>query len=491
MIPKRNPQTNRPNADPPPTQKTQAEPKTDPPRSQGRSQAQATLRTHRRPLPASPTEARKHPPRYHRSFPVSTPTMIRAVKGTRDLLPPDTAVWNRVEHIAREVFRAYNYQEIRTPILEETQLFARGVGTETDIVSKEMYTFEDRDGSSLTLRPENTASVIRAYIEHRLDQRPGVQKLYYIGPMFRRERPQKGRYRQFFQIGAEAIGSESPFIDAEVIEMVTEMLTRCGLSGFHLLINSVGCKNCRPVFIEKLKEALQPVAPTLCEDCQRRAVANPLRVLDCKVPADQPAIDKLPSILDSLCEVCAPHFEAVKTYLNDRAIPFEVKPRLVRGLDYYMRTTFEVTHGDLGAQNSVLGGGRYDGLAESLGSSVPGPGIGFSIGEDRLVMTVDQEAPNTINDALDVFLIPMGDAALRHAGELARELRRGGLSVEVPAGGKLKRAMELANKLSARYVVILGEDEIAAGEYSIKDMKSGEQRRAKREELLPALTPLQ
>ena len=258
--------------------------------------------------------------------------MIRAVKGTRDLLPPDTAVWNRVERTAREVFRAYNYHEIRTPILEETQLFARGVGQETDIVSKEMYTFEDRDGSSLTLRPEATASVIRAYIEHRLDQRPGVQKLYYIGPMFRRERPQKGRYRQFFQIGAEAIGSESPFIDAEVIEMVVEILTRAGLSGFSLLINSVGDAACRPVYVETLREALRPVAAQLCTDCQRRVETNPLRVLDCKVPEDQPIIEKLPSILDHLCSVCAPHFDAVRTYLRDRGIPFEVKPRLVRGL---------------------------------------------------------------------------------------------------------------------------------------------------------------
>ena len=408
--------------------------------------------------------------------------MIRAVKGTRDLLPPDTAVWNRVERIAREVFRAYNYHEIRTPILEETQLFARGVGAETDIVSKEMYTFDDH-GTSLTLRPENTASVIRAYIEHRLDQRPGVQKLYYIGPMFRRERPQKGRYRQFFQIGAEAIGADSPFVDAEVIEMVTEMLTRAGLTGFTLLINSVGCPDCRPKFVAKLKEALLPVAPSLCTDCQRRAETNPLRVLDCKVPEDQPAIDQLPSILDSLCENCAPHFAAVKGYLNDRSIAFEVKPRLVRGLDYYMRTTFEVTHGNLGSQNSVLGGGRYDGLAESLGSNVHSPGIGFSIGEDRLVMTVDQ----THDDSLDVFLAPLGEAALRHAGELARELRRAGASVEVLAGGKLKRAMELANKLGARFVVILGDDEIAKGEYSLKDMKSGEQQSVTREQLLQRL----
>src|ERR1700757_1579886 len=220
--------------------------------------------------------------------------MIKAVKGTRDLLPPSSTPWTQVEAISREVFRQYNYQEIRTPILEETALFARGVGEETDIVSKEMYTFEDRDGSSLTLRPEATASVMRAYIEHRLDQIPGLQKLYYIGPMFRRERPQKGRYRQFFQIGAEAIGSESPIVDAEVIEMVVELLNRAGLAGFHLILNSVGCATCRPKFMAALKEKLEGIAPTLCEDCQRRATTNPLRVLDCKVPADQAAIDTLP-----------------------------------------------------------------------------------------------------------------------------------------------------------------------------------------------------
>src|SRR5438105_13629309 len=234
--------------------------------------------------------------------------MIRAIKGTRDLLPPDTAVWNRVEQVARSVFHAYNYREIRTPIFEETQLFARGVGEETDIVTKEMYTFIDRDDTSLTLRPENTASVIRAYIEHRLDQRPGVQKLYYMGPMFRRERPQKGRYRQFYQIGAEAIGSESPATDAEVIEMVVEILSRAGLRDFGVLLNSVGCQNCRPRFIARLREELAGVADKLCGDCQRRVVTNPLRVLDCKVPADQPIIDNLPSILDYLCEICLPHF---------------------------------------------------------------------------------------------------------------------------------------------------------------------------------------
>jgi histidyl-tRNA synthetase len=397
--------------------------------------------------------------------------VIRAVKGTRDLLPPSTAVWNHVESIGRTVFHAYNYQEIRTPILEETQLFARGVGEETDIVTKEMYTFDDH-GTSLTLRPENTASVIRAYIEHRLDQRPGVQKLYYMGPMFRRERPQKGRYRQFYQIGAEAIGSESPAVDAEVIEMVVELLSRAGLKDFGVLLNSVGCQDCRPKFIAKLREELAGVAGQLCTDCQRRAVTNPLRVLDCKVEADQPIIDKLPSILDYLCEKCRPHFEAVKQYLADRAIAYEVKPRLVRGLDYYMRTTFEVVHGSLGAQNSVLGGGRYDGLAEMLGSKVPAPGIGFSIGEDRLVMAVEESQPT---EALDLFIAPLGDSALRHAGMLARDLRRDGVSVELATEGKLKRAMELANKLGARYTLIVGDNEIATGEYALKNMQSGEQ----------------
>jgi len=397
--------------------------------------------------------------------------LIKAVKGTRDLLPPSTEVWNRVEAAARAVFRAYHYGEIRTPIFEETQLFARGVGADTDIVTKEMYTFDDRDGSSLTLRPENTASVIRAYIEHRLDQRPGVQKLYYIGPMFRRERPQKGRYRQFFQIGAEAIGSESPAVDAEVVELVIEVLKAAGLSGFQLIINSVGDHNCRPQYIERLREELKSVAHQMCGDCQRRAETNPLRVLDCKVEADQPIIEKLPSILDCLCDDCRVHFAAVRQYLDDRGIEYDVRPRLVRGLDYYMRTTFEVVHGSLGAQNSVLGGGRYDGLAEMLGSKIHSPGIGFSIGEDRLVMSVEGEQPLA---ALDLFIAPMGEPALRRAAVMARDLRRSGLVVEL-SEGKLKRGMELANKLGARFALIVGDNELAAGRFALKDMSSGEQ----------------
>jgi histidyl-tRNA synthetase len=389
-------------------------------------------------------------------------------------------VWNRVEAVARDVFRAYNYHEIRTPILEETQLFARGVGQETDIVTKEMYTFEDRDGSSLTLRPENTASVIRAYIEHRLDQRPGVQKLYYMGPMFRRERPQKGRYRQFYQIGAETIGSESPLVDAEVIEMVVRILRNAGLEGFKVLVNSVGDANCRPRYVELLRQALQPVKSGMCEDCQRRADTNPLRVLDCKVPEDQPIIDGLPTILDHLCDICKPHFAAVQRYLDDAGIEYEVRPRLVRGLDYYMRTTFEVVHGSLGAQNSVLGGGRYDGLAESLGSKVHSPGIGFSIGEDRLVMSVEGASQP---DMLELFIAPLGEAAQREGARLARCLRADGLTVEVLAEGKLKRAMELANKLNARYTLIVGDNEIASGQYALKNMQTGEQKSVRPEEI--------
>jgi histidyl-tRNA synthetase len=413
--------------------------------------------------------------------------MIKAVKGTRDILPPSSAVWNRAEAVARDVFRVYNYQEIRTPILEETALFARGVGQETDIVSKEMYTFEDRDGSSLTLRPEATASVMRAYIEHRLDQKPGLQKLYYMGPMFRRERPQKGRYRQFYQIGAEAIGSESPSVDAEVIEMVIDLLRRAGLEGFQLLVNSVGDQNCRPQYVALLKERLRDVASRLCGDCQRRAETNPLRVLDCKVPEDQEIINALPSIQDHLCEPCRGHFTAVRLQLDDRGIAYEVRPRMVRGLDYYMRTTFEIVHGSLGAQNSVLGGGRYDGLAESLDSRVHSPGVGFSIGEDRLVMSLEQAAPKDAavlkEDPLVMVTFTAGDATRRAASNAAAELRGQGIRVEV-AEGKLKKVFEVANKLNARVALICGENETAAGEISMKDMESQVQVQLRRELLV-------
>jgi histidyl-tRNA synthetase len=406
---------------------------------------------------------------------------IRAVKGMRDILPPSSGVWNHVEAVARGIFRAYNYHEIRTPVLEETALFARGVGAETDIVGKEMYTFDDH-GNSVTLRPEATASVMRAYIEHRMDQVPGIKKLYYMGPMFRRERPQKGRYRQFFQIGGEAIGSESPLVDAEVIEMSVDILRRSGLDGYQVLINSVGCSDCRPAFVELLREKLKDVAPAMCGDCQRRAVTNPLRVLDCKVPQDQPIIDALPSILDHLDAKCAAHFREVRSALDHRGIAYEVRPRLVRGLDYYMRTTFEMTHTGLGSQNTVLAGGRYDGLAESLGSRIPAPGVGFSMGEDRLVMTVEESIALPA-DPLVMVAFMAGEAQRNAALSAAAELRGAGIRVEV-AEGKLKKVFEVANKLNARAVVLFGEDEILHGMVSIKDMESQQQDRYPQGELV-------
>ncbi len=413
--------------------------------------------------------------------------MIQSIKGMRDILPPSSAVWNQVEAIARLTFARFNYREIRTPILEEMALFARSVGEETDIVGKEMYTFEDRDGSVLAMRPESTASVLRAYIEHRLDQQPGLQKLYYIGPMFRRERPQKGRYRQFYQIGAEAIGSDSPAIDAEVIELVVTMLRELGIQDFELLLNSVGTRQSRARYNEVLRSALVEVSPQMCSDCQRRAQTNPLRVLDCKVPQDQPIIDALPSILDYLDETDREHFARVREFLDDRGIFYTVKPRLVRGLDYYARTTFEITHGALGAQNAILGGGRYDGLAETLGSKVAAPGIGFSIGEDRLVMIVE-ELNSAARPALDVYIAPMGDTALRHCAVLAGDIRRIGLSVEIGTDHKLKRMLELANKLAARYTLIVGDNEIVTQSYALKDMATGEQSALSRQALLDRLS---
>ena len=425
--------------------------------------------------------------------------MIKAVRGTRDLLPPDTALWNFVEATVRDVFRAYNFQEIRTPILESTELFSRGVGEETDIVGKEMYTWEDRasrrlplqellateddkqraSGQSLTLRPENTAGVVRAYIEHKLWDR-GLNKLYYIGPQFRRERPQKGRYRQFYQIGAESIGpppsgSESPARDAEILEMLATLLDRLGINDWNLQLNSVGCPNDREKFNEALRHALEPVKDKMCADCQRRAVTNPLRVFDCKVPEDQPIIEKLPRISQFLDEGCRTHFEAVQSILTKVGVPFSLNDRLVRGLDYYTRTAFEFTHGALGAQNAILGGGRYDGLSEALGGPAA-PGIGFAIGEDRLVMSLQEKAPaESILRKPDVYIAPMagmnGDAA-----RLARELRRRDLIVELGDDSfRLKKSFEAATKVGAKYILIVGENEVKADAFALKNLATGEQ----------------
>jgi histidyl-tRNA synthetase len=411
--------------------------------------------------------------------------MIKAVRGTRDLLPPDTELWNFVERKVREVFARYNYHEIRTPIFESTELFSRGVGEETDIVSKEMFTWEDKARAAsektqtLTLRPENTAGVVRAYIEHELGRSGLLQKLYYIGPQFRRERPQKGRYRQFFQIGAEVIGpqsagSELPIRDAEVLDMLTALLDAVGLKGWTLFLNSVGCINCRPAYNEALRQALAGVKDQLCGDCQRRAETNPLRVLDCKVPADQPIIEKLPKIADYLDEGCRTHFAEVRGILDMLAVPYQVNERMVRGLDYYTRTTFEFTHGELGAQSAVLGGGRYDGLSEQLGGP-KAPGIGFAIGEDRLVLAL-QAQQQQAQAPLKAFIIPLGKGMNRHAMKLAKELRAEGVAVDVSDESfRLKKSFETAEKLGATFAVIVGENEVQAGAYAVKHLQKGEQ----------------
>ena len=521
--------------------------------------------------------------------------MIKAIRGTRDLLPPDTALWNFVEATVRDLMRTYNFHEIRTPVFEATELFARSVGEETDIVSKEMYTWLDgsineiglmtawvenhgirdlnalpiarvgrpdlvveSEGSiiavelafradtnslqkleqfsriskdfrrpespslrllivhpselriepwfreraaamgielegvdvdapkSLTLRPENTAGVVRAYIEHKLWDR-GLSKLFYIGPQFRRERPQKGRYRQFYQIGAEVIGpptagSESPARDAEVLEMLATLLDRLGITGWTLQLNSVGCANDRAAYNEALRKALEPVAPQMCSDCQRRAVTNPLRVFDCKVPEDQPIIEKLPRISQYLDEPCRKHFEEVQGILRSVAVPFVLNDRLVRGLDYYSRTAFEFTHGALGAQNAILGGGRYDGLSESLGGP-KAPGIGFAIGEDRLVMSLNETA-DAVQRKPDVYIAPLGAGMDREAARLARELRRHDVIVELgDENFRLKKSFETAEKLGAKFALIVGENEVKADAFALKNLENGEQVTVPRAEL--------
>jgi len=423
---------------------------------------------------------------------------LKAVRGTRDLLPPETALWNRIEATARAVFARYNFGEIRTPLFEDTSLFARGVGEETDIVSKEMYTWEDRARAqsektqSLTLRPENTAGVVRSYIEHGLGESGQLQKLYYIGPQFRRERPQKGRYRQFSQIGAEVIGpqsagSESPLRDAEVLEMLATLLDELSITGYTLHLNSVGSAADRARYNEALRAALVPIASQMCVDCQRRAETNPLRVLDCKVPADQPLIDTLPVIADSLDEASKAHFAQVTAALDAAGVTYTLNPRLVRGLDYYTRTTFEFTHGGLGAQNALLGGGRYDGLSEMLGGP-KAPGIGFAMGEDRLVLTLLAQESAALQMLADAYIAPLGESVNAAALALARELRRQGLRIELGDGSfRLKKSFEAGNK-TARKIVILGEDELQSGILTVKDFASGEQTKVPRAELASFLT---
>jgi histidyl-tRNA synthetase len=413
---------------------------------------------------------------------------FQAIKGTRDLLPPETALWNRVEQTAHEVFATFRFGEIRVPIFEPTELFARAVGDETDIVSKEMYTFEDRDETTVSLRPEATASVCRAYIEHGMQALPQPVKLYYMGPMFRRERPQKGRYRQFYQIGAEVLGgSDAPAIDAEVIEMVMTFFDRLELQGVQLDINSIGCRECRPKYVELLRAELLKVKDKLGPDSQRRIATNPLRVLDSKLEGEQGIIAILPRIADHLCEACAAHYAEVKHQLQLRGVMYRENWRLVRGLDYYMRTTFEITAQGLGSQNAVCGGGRYDGLVELLG----GPstkGIGFAIGEDRLLLSLQESGRAPASQGRDVYIAWMGERAHATAIRAAKDLRKTGFSVELPpVEQKFGKALGQADKLGARFALILGDNEVASGEWTLKTLADGSQARFTEPDLLEYL----
>jgi histidyl-tRNA synthetase len=435
---------------------------------------------------------------------MATKTKFQAIKGTRDLLPPETELWNRVEQTAREVFSTYGFGEIRPPIFEPTELFARAVGGETDIVSKEMYTFPDRpegaeslatrrsplDSSLVSLRPEATASVCRAYIEHNMQQLPAPVKLCYLGPMFRRERPQKGRYRQFNQIGAEILGgTDAPGIDAEVIEMVMSFFARLGLEGVQLDINSIGhsAPECRRGYVEKLRAALLEVRDQLGEDSKRRIDTNPLRVLDSKLESEQAIIAKLPRISDHLCDECSKHYAEVKRQLDLRGVPFKENWRLVRGLDYYMRTTFEITAKGLGSQNAVCGGGRYDGLVELLGGP-PTKGIGFAIGEDRLILSLQEAGKGSVTKGRDVYIAWMGEKAQPTAIAAARKLREAGFRVELPpTEQKFGKALAQADKLGSRYALILGEDEVASGQWTLKTLADGTQAKFSEAELLELL----
>ena len=413
---------------------------------------------------------------------------FQAIKGTRDLLPPETALWNRVEQTAKAVFATFGFGEIRVPIFEPTELFARSIGQDTDVVSKEMYTFEDRDETTISLRPEATASVCRAYIEHNMNQLPQPVKLYYIGPMFRRERPQKGRYRQFYQIGAEVLGGgDAPAIDAEVIEMVMTFFDRLELQGVQLELNSIGCRDCRPKYVELLRVELLKVKDKLGADSQRRIETNPLRVLDSKLESEQGIIAGLPRIADHLCDDCKTHYAAVKHQLEMRGVIYRENWRLVRGLDYYMRTTFEITAQGLGSQNAVCGGGRYDGLVELLGGP-PTKGIGFAIGEDRLILSLQESGRAPAQQGRDVYIAWMGDRAHATAIRAAKDLRKAGFSVELPPVElKFGKALGQADKLGAKYALILGDNEVSEGLWTLKTLADGSQAKFTEPELLELL----
>ena len=398
---------------------------------------------------------------------------INGVKGMNDILPAQVGRWQEIERVAREVFALHGYREVRTPVVEPYALYARGVGESTDIVNKEMYVFEDKGEDRLALRPEGTAGTVRAYIEHGAHVE-GPQKWFYVGPMFRRERPQKGRYRQFHQIGVEAFGIAEPAIDVEQIAMLADLFRRLGVAPI-VHLNSVGDAACRPAYLEELRGWLRSRGDVLCGDCRERTEKNPLRVLDCKVPSCQPVLAEAPRLLERLCDGCRTHFDAVRQGLDDLSVPYQVNPRLVRGLDYYVRTAYEFTSDALGSQSAVAGGGRYDGLVETLGGP-PTPGIGFGMGEERLALMLEAAGRPVPESRPAVFFVSADEAGRREGLRRATELRRAGIACDVDArGGKLARQFKQAERVGARYALVLGASEVASGQAKLKDMSTREE----------------
>ena len=414
--------------------------------------------------------------------------LINGPRGTKDILPDTVAQWTHVEKVIRELCARYGYHEIRTPIFEHTELFLRGIGETTDVVEKEMYTFTDRGERSLTLRPENTASVVRSYLQNKLYAADALVKLFYIGSMFRYDRPQAGRYREFHQFGVEALGEASSAVDAEIIVLAVEFLRALGLQELKLHLNSVGCPKCRPVYRERLQEFFRPHLEELCTDCRSRFERNPLRLLDCKNEHCHALAEDAPRITDCLCDECRTHFAEVQSYLTAAGVPFELDANLVRGLDYYTKTAFEVKYTPLGAQSAVAGGGRYDGLVEEVGGP-PTPGIGFAVGLERVLLALEKQGllPEE-REAVDVFVVALGEAAQIPAFKLLHELRVAKLSAAMDfAGRSMKAQMKQANKKNARFVAILGEDEVKEASALLKDMKTSEQKKLALKDFVPAL----
>ena len=414
--------------------------------------------------------------------------LINGPRGTKDILPDTVAQWTHVEKVIRELCARYGYHEIRTPIFEHTELFLRGIGETTDVVEKEMYTFTDRGERSLTLRPENTASVVRSYLQNKLYAADALVKLFYIGSMFRYDRPQAGRYREFHQFGVEALGEASPAVDAEIIVLAVEFLRALGLQELKLHLNSVGCPQCRPVYRERLQEFFRPHLEELCTDCRSRFERNPLRLLDCKNEHCHALAEGAPRITDCLCDECRMHFAEVQSYLTAAGVPFELDANLVRGLDYYTKTAFEVKYTPLGAQSAVAGGGRYDGLVEEVGGP-PTPGIGFAVGLERVLLALEKQGLLPENqEAVDVFVVALGEEARISAFKLLHELRAAKLSAAMDfAGRSMKAQMKQANKKNARFVAILGEDEVKEASALLKDMKTSEQKKLALKDFVPAL----